>query len=360
MHFTIHARVKKPKIMHINMDMHTKNQNQNNSAINWVSYVFAGLALLCIVKFGLIVALFSGLLIHALANKLAPFINPKTRSNQARTLAVLVLLTVVVSTLCVGIWAVVLFFQSEAGSMPALLQKVADILEQSRNQLPLWLADYLPQGTEGVQEFASDWVAEHVADAKSIGQEVGHVAVQLVLGIIIGSMLALQDTHNCKPARPLAAAVFQRVANFALMFEKVVFAQVQISLINATFTGIYLTLILPLFGVSLPLTKTMIAVTFFTGLVPVVGNIISNSVIVLVCLSHSVHVATISLLFMVVIHKLEYFLNARIIGAQIKAKAWEMLCAILLMETLFGLAGVVAAPVFYAYIKKELMDKHLV
>jgi predicted PurR-regulated permease PerM len=118
--------------------------------------------------------------------------------------------------------------------------------------------------------------------------------------------------------------------------------------------------VLPLAGVHLPLTKSMIAITFVAGLIPVVGNIVSNTVIVIVGLAHSLHIAVASLIFMVVIHKLEYFLNARIIGAQINARSWEMLTAILLMETLFGLPGLVAAPVFYAYVKKEMSDQHLV
>jgi predicted PurR-regulated permease PerM len=57
---------------------------------------------------------------------------------------------------------------------------------------------------------------------------------------------------------------------------------------------------------------------------------------------------------------LEYFLNAKIIGSQINARAWELLSAMLIMESLFGLPGVVAAPVFYAYIKTELVAAHLV
>jgi predicted PurR-regulated permease PerM len=189
---------------------------------------------------------------------------------------------------------------------------------------------------------------------------VGHIVVQLIIGTIIGSMLALQTTQSTAQQRPLTRVLTQRVANLATVFQKVVFAQVQISLINTVFTALFLMAVLPLLGVALPLTKTLVAITFFAGLIPVVGNIMSNSAIVLVGLSVSVPVALGSLLFMVVIHKLEYFLNAKIIGAQIKAKAWEMLCAILLMETLFGLAGVVAAPVFYAYIKKELLDKEMV
>jgi predicted PurR-regulated permease PerM len=117
---------------------------------------------------------------------------------------------------------------------------------------------------------------------------------------------------------------------------------------------------LPLAGIRLPLTKSMIAITFVAGLLPVVGNLISNTVIVIVSLSHSLSIAIGSLVFLVVIHKLEYFLNARIIGAHINAKAWELLAAMLTMEAIFGLPGVVAAPVFYAYVKKELADYDLV
>ncbi|MEO8747655.1 MAG: hypothetical protein ABI379_08380, partial [Rhodanobacter sp.] len=61
-----------------------------------------------------------------------------------------------------------------------------------------------------------------------------------------------------------------------------------------------------------------------------------------------------ALVFLVLIHKLEYFLNARIVGTQIRARAWELLLAMLLMEAAFGLPGLVAAPIYYAYLKREL------
>jgi len=69
-----------------------------------------------------------------------------------------------------------------------------------------------------------------------------------------------------------------------------------------------------MFGVDLPLVKTMIVVTFLVGLLPVLGNLISNTVIFLVSLSVSFYVALASLAFLIAIHKLEYFVNARIIG----------------------------------------------
>jgi len=78
-------------------------------------------------------------------------------------------------------------------------------------------------------------------------------------------------------------------------------------------------------------------VTFLTGLLPVVGNHISNFVIVVVSLSHSLDVAIGSLVFLIVVHKLEYFLNARIVGSRVKSSAWELLLAMLVLEAAFGL-----------------------
>ena len=106
---------------------------------------------------------------------------------------------------------------------------------------------------------------------------------------------------------------------------------------------------LPLFGIHLPFTKTLIVLTFVIGLLPIIGNLISNTVIFVVSLSHSLAVAMAALAYLIIIHKLEYFLNARIIGSQIRAKAWEILLALLVLEAAFGIPGLIAAPIYYAY-----------
>src|SRR3569833_3300968 len=88
----------------------------------------------------------------------------------------------------------------------------------------------------------------------------------------------------------------------------------------------------------------MVAITFLAGLLPVIGNQISNTVLVVVGLSHSLHTAIIALIFLVTVHKLEYFLNAKIKNSQINARAWELLAAMLVMESVFGMPGGGAAP----------------
>jgi predicted PurR-regulated permease PerM len=182
----------------------------------------------------------------------------------------------------------------------------------------------------------------------------------LLIGMVIGAMAALFETTTPHNYRPLAAALHERVVNLNNAFRQIVFAQVRIAAINTVFTAIFLLIVLPLAGINLPLSKSMVAITFFAGLLPVIGNLISNTVIVVVALSHSLHTAIAALVFLVVIHKLEYFLNAKIIGSHINARAWELLAAMLVMESVFGMPGIIAAPVLYAYVKKELADRGLV
>jgi len=333
---------------------------QRTSVPLLASYACAALALFLVLKAGLLVALFSGLLLYSLVRLLVPTIQRKFSNQQARMIAVVFLSVTIILAISLGIWGVVAFLRSDAGNLQVLLQKLADLIESSRQQLPVWVTTYLPEDVESLKRILTEALREHAGEAKMLGQEAGHLIVHLLLGMIIGSMVALQDATSVHHYRPFAAALQQRIAILADMFHRVVFAQVRISLINTAFTGIFLAVILPLAGVHLPLVKSMIAVTFIAGLIPVVGNIISNTVIVIVSLSYSLQMAAISLAFMVIIHKLEYFLNARIIGSQVNAKAWELLVAILVMETLFGLPGVVAAPVFYSYVKKELSERGLV
>ena len=48
------------------------------------------------------------------------------------------------------------------------------------------------------------------------------------------------------------------------------------------------------------------------------------------------------------------------IGAQVHAHAWELLLAMLVMKAAFCIPGLIAAPIFYAYIKDELVSRRLV
>jgi predicted PurR-regulated permease PerM len=322
------------------------------------AWTIAAVLLLLVLLLHLLPALLAGLLVFELVHVIAPRLRIGKRGKVA---AVAILAAVIVAALSFALFGAVSFFRSGTGSLTALLQKMAEIIDGSRTHLPDWALEYLPADAEELRKALTAWMREHAGEMQLVGKEAGRVIAHIVIGMIIGAMVSLREAHPLAGrGAPLARALGERAARLGDAFRRIVFAQVRIAAINTAFTAIYLAVVLPLFGVHLPFTKSLILITFVAGLLPVVGNLISNTIIVVVSLSASLAVALASLVFLVVIHKLEYFLNARIVGAHIRANAWELLLAMLLMESAFGLAGLVAAPIYYAYLKDELASRHLI
>jgi predicted PurR-regulated permease PerM len=293
------------------------------------AWVIAAALLWLVLRFDLLPALLAGLLVFELVHVLTMRLN-FVRERRARIVAVAFIAAVVVGLLTLAAFASLLFFRSDTGGYVLLLKKSAEVIQSWRGMAPPWLVHTLPTDAEGLQGNIVSWLKEHLAAVQTFGQEGTRVLVRVLIGMVIGALI------------------------FGAAFRHVVFAQVRIAALNAALTAFYLAVVLPLLGIQLPLIKTMIAVTFIAGLVPVLGNLVSNVVVVIVSLSVSPYVALGSLVYLIAIHKLEYFLNARLVGTRIEARAWELLLAMLLMEAAFGVAGLIAAPIYYAYLKDEL------
>ena len=317
------------------------------------AWLITALLLLLVLRFDLLPALLAGLLVFELVHVMTQRLT-FVRERGARLLAVALLATVVVALLSVATFAGVLFFRSETGGYVLLLKKSAEVIQSWHALLPAWVVHSLPTDADGLQAHVLDWLKMHLAEVRTFGQEGARILIRIVIGMVIGALIALRQADPPVIYRPLSQALADRASRLDDAFRRVVFAQVRIAAVNAALTALYLAIVLPLLGIHLPLVKTMIAVTFVAGLIPVFGNLISNVVVVVVSLSVSPFVAAGSLIYLVVIHKLEYFLNARLVGTQIEARAWELLLAMLLMEAVFGMAGLIAAPIFYAYLKDEL------
>lgn len=331
------------------------------SRLDAVAWMLMGIGLLLVLQLHLLPALLGGLLVFELVRILTPLMHRAEISRDwARIIVVALISALVITALVLLIFGVISFFRSDAGNLSGLLSKLAEIIDQSRSRLPVWSLAYIPDTAEELRTSLTSWLRTNSSALQGVGADFARAIAHILIGMVVGALLALSEAMTVVGRRPLAAALIERTERLSRSFRRVVFAQVWIAAFNATLTGLYLAVALPLMGVHLPLTKTLIAVTFLCGLLPVVGNLISNTVIVIVSLSQSLFVAIGSLTYLVVIHKLEYFLNARIIGSRIRAKAWEMLVAMMLMEAAFGIAGLIAAPIYYAYLKDELQDKGLV
>lgn len=320
--------------------------------------VFGGL--LAVLPLKLLPSLLAGLLVYELVDMLTPQLQRLIAGERARWLAVALLGTLVVSVLALLFAGAISFILHEAENPGASLDKFMILVDRARGQLPPFIDNYLPASATEFQVSLSAWLTKHLGELQLLGKGAAHMFVTLLIGMVLGAIIALQRIPDVTKRKPLAAALFERLHLLSQAFRNIVFAQIKISLLNTAFTSIFLAVILPLCGVHLPLTKTLIVLTFLLGLLPVVGNLMSNTLIFIVGMSLSIWVAMAALGYLIVIHKVEYFLNARIVGGQISAKSWELLLAMLIFEAAFGLPGVVAGPIYYAYLKSELRKVELV
>ena len=326
-----------------------------------LSLAAAAIAMVAVLHLHLLSALIAGLLVYELVHVLAARLRVATLGREsAKVVAVALLAVVVVGLLTAAVFGVSNFLRTGTDSLPALLDRLAEAIDNSRGRLPEWIVSSLPTDAEELRRDLVSWLRSHGAAVQGFGKSFGRSLAHILIGMVVGAMLALREATPNGARGPLSRSIADRTARLAESFRRVVFAQTWIASINALFTWLYLGVALPLFGVDLPQVKTLVLVTLMAGLVPILGNLISNTVIVAVSIGHSLQLAFVSLAYLVVIHKLEYFLNARIIGSQIRSRAWELLIAMLAMEAAFGISGLIAAPIFYAYFKEELSRIRLI
>ena len=237
--------------------------------------------------------------------------------------------------------------------------------EQMYQRLPEILAQYgidshLPQDFDIGAKLA-EFFKLHTANVVSAGKAGLTAIVYIIVGIVAGIMLKTHVVHSTQKEYTglLSQPMIERLSNFKTAFKNVFMAQIKISAVNTLVTALYLFSILPIAGVSLPFKTALTCLVFVAGLIPVVGNLISNTAVTIISLGHSLTAGVASLAFLMIVHKAEYFLNAKIIGNKINAKAFELLIVVLVFEHLFGIGGIVLAPVIYAYLKKELVDQKI-
>jgi len=327
------------------------------------AWILIGAGLLFVFWAHLVPALVAGLFVSVLLHRMAGRMTGRVLSHRTAKLAAAGLAGLVAVGVATTIVVLLVgLIRGHVGDVPAMFGKMAEALDQTG----LWLEKrgggaLVPdplRDAEQLKDTVSEWLRTHAADLRRRGGQLGHVLVHIAAGIAIGVLVFFR--HPTSADGPLARALTERLRRIEQAFEAVVFAQVKISAINTTLTALYLWIALPLFGVHLPLSGTLVAVTFLTGLLPVVGNLLSNTAIVVISLGVSIWTAAISLAFLVLIHKLEYVINARIVGAHIQAAAWELLVALVALEAAFGPPGLVLAPILYAYVKRELVDRGLI
>lgn len=241
-------------------------------------------------------------------------------------------------------------------------------LRESMATIPMIVENVLPRVTALADEYHVDLPFENIDELRGIVLEAlkknaGNIthASSLVtkefFSIVISVFVAVlcfmspgRDPYRNTLYDALRREVGERFRRFMGSFERVLSAQVAISAINTALTACFL------LALDFPYSAFLIPATFLVGLLPIVGNLVSNTLVVGTGLTVSLRHALMALGFLVVVHKMEYFLNSRIIGSSIRAPMWQTLLGILIGEILLGIPGIILAPAVLHYLRQELQD----
>lgn len=326
------------------------------------SYLFIGSALFLALFFHLMTAIIGGMTVFLVVNSLYQWLGTKVHSDFVHKLTVLTIVIITITLLSlvgIGVYSGLHFGHPNIESISV---EALNLLQQIKVYLPESVIAYIPEDVIQLKEHISTMLQKSLPQMLSATTTSLKGLFHVIVGMLIGGIIAFSFLKDNKKETlgPLTKEIVERLSVFSGVFQKVIFAQVKISSINTVLTAIYLLAILPMFDITMPYAKTLVILTFLCGLLPVIGNLLSNTFIVAISLMVSPQIAAMSLLFLFVIHKLEYFINAKIVGSQIKISIWEMLIVMLSMETFFGIIGVILGPIIYGYIKEELRLNKLI
>lgn len=334
-----------------------------------ITYLLMVITLVGFFILNLMPALIGGLVVFLIIKMIDNELNKRVKSVKSHNLTLLIASGLVVSILTligVGIYS---SFQLGTGNVGDVSGEALNVLTQLKSYFPEAWLKYIPQDIVEMKMKVVDFMKGHVSEMVAFTSNSVKVIVELFLGMIIGAIVAFSFLHTEKDGTdhtlnfdkyPFMQSLMKRISTFTSVFAKVGGAQVKISGINAVLTAIYLFIVLPLCGISVPYATTLVFCTFLFGLIPVIGGLLSNSLIILLSLMVSLNAAIASVVFLVLTNQLEYYINAKIVGSEIKTSIWELLIAMLIFQAIFGVAGAVLAPVIYGYLKEELRNNFII
>ena len=143
--------------------------------------------------------------------------------------------------------------------------------------------------------------AANFARSTTTGVVFALIGIVCAVSLFFNSRIDIQRQANAPRNNfysVLSDEITERFRNFYQSFATVMGAQITISLINTALTAIFVLV------VGLPHAALVIALTFLCGLLPIVGNLVSNTAIVFIAFTISIKMALFALIFLIGVHKL--------------------------------------------------------
>jgi predicted PurR-regulated permease PerM len=307
----------------------------------YISYIFFALTIVLVAALHLATPLLTVLFCY--------FVIKKIHFMRSKTIA----LVLFVFVITLSFYAFVIFVKHSLKGLPEIadnsIPKVLAFAKQHDVELPF-------DDVDSLKALIMEKIRHQVGYLGNFAKLATKEFVFLLIGVVVACSLFLNPAMDLERGRHrlrnnlyslTTDQIVMRFHSFYRSFETVMGAQIIIALINTAFTAIFT------IAVHLPYAPIVIGVTFLCGLLPIIGNIISNSLITGIAFTISPQLAMSALIFLIVLHKMEYFLNSKIIGTRINNPVWLTLLGLILAERLMGVPGIILAPVILHFIKVE-------
>lgn len=259
-----------------------------------------------------------------------------------RSLSLGAVLTASTAVLALSAWL-------SAGRLMTLVKETRETLPQRiaairENPLFLQVEPHLPDPealVESAQHYASN-VAKSAA-------ELGHLVIYAIIGLVLAIVYFLDEERLRSFRQSLAPeSLFGTLTRWGEHVAEAVSLTVQLQFIVAACNAVLTLPILLLIGV--PHVPMLMLLIFVSGLIPVVGNLISGAVLSVVAYQTKGWVGVglfIGLTF--VLHKVEsYFLNPRLAARHVPLPGFVLILSLIAWEHLLGFVGLfVSFPFLY-------------
>ena len=316
------------------------------SAPRKASYALVVLALAAVPRFDLGPALLAGLFAFMLLGLAEEALRGAGASSRAARWSAAALFAVV-GVLLAAIF--VSFIEVGVSRLPLLLDRLLPRLDALAGRFGL---DLPVENVAELRRLILKTVEDHGQSATSASSLLTRGFFQIVVAVAVAVLRFLSGPMSFGGEDGLDAEFFRecgdRAALFSASFERVMGAQMLMAAVNAGLAALFL------FSLRIPFRTMLTLATFICGMVPIVGNLISNTLIVAAALTRSDRDAMAALIFLVVVHKGGYFLYGRIVGRRIQIPTWAILLGLLVGEAVLGVTGAILAPALIYYVREEL------
>jgi predicted PurR-regulated permease PerM len=197
------------------------------------------------------------------------------------------------------------------------------------------LKEHLPDSGKLIES-----ASHYAADAVKVLSALGHIALYALIGLILAIVFLLEQAEIEKWRQRLEPTTL--VGTLVRWFEylaEAVSVTVQLQLIVAACNTLFTLPVLFLLGI--PDKPALMVLIFVSGLVPVIGNIVSGAVLsVLAWIAAGPLGVGVFLVLTFVLHKVEaYYLNPRLTARHVKLPGFVLIISLICWEHLLGFAG---------------------